>query len=261
MPAGKRRRWKSFVRKVRFVALKDQPLQFYTKSGTQSVTAVANASAVWGRMLGGVQVTNNDELYRTFQQAYNTTVAASTGNKIYIKSMCLDIQITNDKGAGDAEQDETDTVIVDVYHVISRNTFSTATDLGTHFTGGLGDIAVPSGGGSVSTTNVVLNPFMNPSFCKFWKVVKKTELLIPTAHTRTFQVRLPMDRWVEGKIIQQNPQAISGYTRGVLLIARGIPRFNGATSEFGSISMTIGYQTQVTYAIPPGKITEAGSTN
>lgn len=262
MPAKRRRRWKRFVRKVDFVNLKGQPLQFYTVSGTASVTASANASTSWGRMLLGMNVSGNDEVWKLFQQAYNdSTVAYATGQKIYLKSACLDLQITNNKGAGDATEDETATAIIDVYHLISRNSYGLASTVHQHFTDGLGDIASPSGGGTVSSTSVTLTPFMNPSFCKFWKVLKKTEVQLPTAQTTTMQIRLPKDMWIEGKRVQQNPQALAGRTRAILLIVRGIPRYNGTTSEFGSINLTVGYQTSLTYAIPPGKTAESGSTN
>lgn len=91
MPAGRRRKWKSFVRKVRHIELGQQPLQIYTNATASNGSTAANAQSYYGYIIGGTQVSGNDELYQTFQQAYNVAnVAACVNYRIYIKNICTD---------------------------------------------------------------------------------------------------------------------------------------------------------------------------
>lgn len=201
MPRRKRKQWVRFVRKVSAVDLSMQPLQIYTSEGTTNQSSSANQAQVWSRVLGGTQLSGNDEIYQIFQGAYNVAnVAACAPYKIFIKSMCLDIQVSNNGSYP---------VIIDVYTLQSRQKYATASDVGAHFLGALSELQSPAGGGSVTTNKTALTVFDAPNFCSYWKVLQKREVVIGSNNVATFQMRAPVNRHIEGKDLSSAVQCIS----------------------------------------------------
>lgn len=251
MPKRRRRRWVSFVKKVRAVELAAQPLQFYGYQRTDRVTGAVNLQTYNSYMIGGTTVTNNDELYQIFQQAYSTlSIADASENIIYMKSISLDIQITNTGLSG---------CIIDVYKVVCRKTYNSAVTVHGQYTGALGELAAPSGGGSVTTTNPSLTAFDAPNFCSYWKIISKKEILLGVNQTTTMQLRNARNKRIDGKLLSTSPQAIPGYTVAYLFMIRGVPEFS-AVSRLAATDVTFAAQYNLKYAIPPGKTAESGRT-
>lgn len=256
MPKRKRRRWVRFVKRVRHVDLAMQPLQIYTKEGTVNLTSAANQGQVWSRMLGGMTVANNDEILQVFKSAYNLSTEASCAPyKIYLKSICMDVQMTNTGSYP---------IIVDMYTLVCRKTWDTAEDIGASFVNALGEIQAPAGGGSLTSSKTALTLFDAPNFCEFWRIQSKKEFIIGGSNTITVQLRNPANRYFDGKEIISNAQAKPGFTKAFFFMWHGQPSNRGAAgaSQFDATTVTFGYQTVVHYAVPPGsKTTEAGKTD
>jgi len=256
MPRRRRRMWKRFVRKVTHVALQKQPLQVYTADNAVNQTSAANEMQIWGRMIGGTTVSGNDEILQVFKSAYNlANAAACVPYKLFLKSMCMDIEVTNNGSS---------TVIMDVYSLVNRATYNETDDLGSQWVQAIGDVAAPAGGGSYSSAQPTLTVFDAPNFCSYWKTLNKTEYLIPANQTLTFQVRLPYNKHIEGKTLITDPQCLPRYARGMFFMWHGQPNNGGAegAAQIAATSLTFSYQTNVHYAFPPGPVArEQGFTN
>lgn len=255
MPRGKRKRWVSFTRKVRHVDLQMQPLQIYTKEGTINLTSAANQSQIWSRMAGGTTVTNNDELFRIFAAQFNTAVLANMVDyRIFVKSLAMDIQLTNNG---------TTTLIVDVYTLRCRKTFASATDVAGQYNAALTEVAAAPNAGTLSVNGTATTVFDAPNFCEFWQTMRKREVLIGAGVTSTFQIRLPVNKMIEGKVLQSNLQAIPFYTKAMLFDWHGPPNNQGAAgaAQFAPTSVTFGYQTVVHYAVVPGTNTKSAGSS
>jgi len=256
MPRGKRKAWKRFTRKVGAVSLGMQPLQIYTNEGVENVTATANQGTQWGRIVGGTNVTNNDELWQIFRRCYNlAAIANAVPYKIYIKSICMDVEITNTGSYP---------IILDVYTLQCRQDFATASKVQDQWQAALGEVQAPAGGGSVTTTKTALTVFDAPNFCSYWKVLAKREYIIGSNNIITLQMRIPMNKHIEGKVLSTSPQALPKYSRAFLITAHGCPSNRGGSgaAQFDALTMTCGWQTVVHYAVPPGSTTkEAGNTD
>lgn len=259
MPARKRKAWKRFTRKVQHVDLQMQPLQIYTKEGTVNQTSVANANGVFSRMCGGTTVTSvtaNNEIFQAFNQAYNLggTVANAVPYKLFIKSIVLDVQVGNNGSYP---------VVLDVYTLRCRSKFASAVEPSAQLAAAWGELAALPGGGTVTTSATSLTVFDAPNFCSYWKVLRKQEVIIGSGQIATFQLRMPMNKHLEGKDLQSALQAIPGYTRCFLFTWHGAPSNRGGSgaAQFDSVSLTFGYQHVVHYAVPPSSTTkEAGAT-
>lgn len=254
MPPRKRKAWKRFTKKVRHVELQAQPLQIYTKEGVANLTSAANQAQVYSRICGGTTVFGNDEIQQIFQSCYNLgTVAACAPYKIYVKSICMDIQMTNTGSYP---------IIVDVYTIQCRSKYPYATDPAAHFVAAIGEVAAPSGGGSISSSKTAVTLFDAPNFCSYWKVLSKKEFIIGSNNSVTLQLRQPANRHIEGKELAASLQTMVGY-KAFLFSWHGQPSNRGSSgsAQFDPTTVTFGYQTVVHYAVPPSSTTkEAGAS-
>lgn len=246
MPARRRKRWVRFSKRVRHVMLQQNALSSYSQDTVVpylNLQWLANKQITFGVMLGGTTVTFNDELFQLFRQAYDPALTTTTCDayKLFIKSMCLDVQLKCDGNAA----------IVDVYELVCRKTYNAATDLGTSYNNLYAEMDSPAVN-SPDALSPASTPFENSPFLKFWKIKSKKELFLGTGQVTTMQMRSPINRALHGAIIRNNPQAIPGLTRAYLFQARGAPRYNGASSELGAGTIIMSYQIGVNYAKPPG---------
>lgn len=250
MPARKRRVWKRFIKKVRHVDLQMQPLHVYTKKTLNAGTTAANVGNSFGYMIGGTTVTNNDELYQMFKGAYNVASAAACAPyKIYLKSLVLDMMITNTS---------TTTVILDVYRLQCKKDYATASQLATQFNAAIGEVAADATAGTLTATDISTTVFDAPNFCSYWKVLSKREVILGSGQTTTMQMRKPSNKYIDGKLISQNVQALPGYTEAFFIMWHGAP---DATPNFSATAITVGTALVGHYAVPPGSLqTETGRT-
>lgn len=246
MPGRKRRSWKRFTKRVKHVTLQMQPLQIYTDSQLQSQSTLTGEGGAYSMMCGGTFTLNNDEIYRMFQGAYNVaTNAACAPYKLFLKSLVLDMMITNTGS---------NTAIIDVYHLKCRNEVQGSFTLHTQWTNAIGELAADATGGTVSAVDPCITLFDAPNFCSYWKVISKREIILGVGQTTSMQIRIPTNRHVDGKELVTAPQALRNFTQAFFIQWHGAPTATG----FGATTLQFGTTKVGHYAIPPGKITEAG---
>lgn len=245
MPRRRRKQWVSFTKRVQHVMLQSQPLQSYCIDDIGGTKTVAIDTQVTdGQMLGGTQATNNDELFKIFQAAYGGGLTTSTVDKykLFVKSMCLDVQLTNIHA--------TKACVVDVYTLLARKSINTATRIDVQYTNAFAEQGALSIG-TVSSANVASTVFQNGPFLEMWKVLDKREILLGVGQTTTLQLRIPYNRYVSGKQIEINSSMIPGFTRAFLFQMRGVPEDNAGTPRLAATQVAWKGQCTVVYGVPP----------
>ena len=250
MPKRRRKRWVKFTKQVNHVSLQMQPLQVYTAKTVQNLSVAANQQSYTGFILGGTTFSGNDEIFQCFKDAYNIVLGSVPPYRLYFKSMCLDVQMSN-TGVNPC--------VIDLYRLRSRQDYSSAASLATEYTASISELQTTTGGRTYSATDPAGTPFDVPNFLSYWKVLHKREIIIAPGNITTVQMRKPTNRHVEGKILQSHPQCLPG-AEAFFIMVRGAPINNGGTPQLGAVTLTVGSQTVMHYAIPPGKITEAGAS-
>lgn len=251
MPKAKRRRWKRFTGKVKHVMLQMQPLQSYCDdNGGAVMTAAADAQTTSGIMLGGTQVTNNSELYEIFSDQFTlASVAAAKPYSLFIKSMSLDVQLTN-TGSGRA--------VLDVYTLICRKSYEVASPIATQYTANYNEQTNIS---LASVTHPATTPWQNPLFLKYWRIIKKQEIILGSGNYTTLQMRIPYNKHLQGRLLTSCPQAIPGISRAFLFQVRGSPENNAGTARLQAVEVTWKSQITINYGRPPGQVTAGTGTN
>lgn len=247
MPARKRKAWKRFSGKVKHVMLQMEGLSTVTNDNYKRVVTVAvDTQVTFGQMLGGVGATDNDEILAAFKSAYGALLTTSTVDKykLFLKSMCLDLQIRN---TGSTQ------LILDVYEVVCRQNDASGSRIETTYGNSFAEQASGLIGG-VSSTNPAVTPFQNPLFLSAWRINSKKEILLGAGTTTTMQMRMPYNKMLYGKKVENNIQAIPGFTKAYLIQVRGTPENNSGTPRLSAGEVVVCGQTTVTYGIPPGEI-------
>lgn len=264
MPRRRRKCWVRFTKRINHVIMRNAPLQSLSFDDCGAVISwVGNNQATDGILLGGTNAgSQSNELLRMFQAWFGATgnTAAQAARKLYVKSICLDIQMTNTGGAG---------CIVDVYHLVCRKGYNGTTVSGvapTQVVDGVplnqqyddcfdeqGTLSI----GAVDRLNPSTTPFQNSPFCSIWKIVKKTQILLGAGQVTTLQYRNSRPRTIEGKVLEMYPSQIPGYTTGVLFQFRGVPENNAGTPRLAAGAVTWRGQKTLTFAVPPGGTRDA----
>lgn len=242
-----------FVSRVRYALMRLQPVALYTYQTNDSISGTANQDSIFSVMAGGMTVTNQDEIFQAFNCAYNLAgvVASAKPYKLYIRNICLDIQITNF---------QTFPIVVDVYRLGCRRTYSTADTVHAQLTTAWSEIASDPSGGTVTTTKPTLTSFDAPNLLNYWKIWSKQTSILLAGNTISMQIRLRKAMMVDGKLFGTNPQAIPGYTQAYLFIVRGSPQDTAGTGNLGAPKFVVSSQRTLHYAIPPGFSKEVGKT-
>lgn len=250
MPRWRRKRWVSFVRKVNHIEQQAQPLQIYQSVLKKSKTVPSGEQWTDGVLLKDNNMPNQGDLVNIFKDAYGGSGLTTDydNRRIYLKAAVMDLQIKN-IGSEQA--------IVDVYHIRARKTYqasasSTSDTLNDIWNDTFGDMSTV---GSVSSTNPCLTPFDNPSFCKCFLVLRKTEIIISPDQVVTMQLRDPRNRMLQGRML--NLGRFGPLCEGYLMQIRGVPEDTESSS--GLTGATIAWSAQSTYhyALPPGSSVES----
>lgn len=254
MPKRKRKKWVKFCRQVSHSIMQLQPLQSYTNdySGANKVFG-ADTQMTDGQMIGCVATSNNDELLQIFKSAYGSALARTDIDKykIFLKSMCLDIQITNTGSAG---------CVIDVYTLIARKSNSDTNRLDTMYFNAFAEQNTLSGG-TKSSTNPATTPWQNPLFLTFWRILSKKEVLLGVGQSTTMQIRVPYNRYLSGKDLETN-NILRGFTRAFLIQARGVPRIKaGGGTELADGNICWLAQFTAAFGVPPSSTTAAAVNN
>lgn len=246
MPRRKRKKWIGFSRKVSHSIMQLQPLLSYTYDiiGPRKQFS-ANTQVTDGQMLGVVEATNNNEILQMFRAAYGALLTRSTLDKyrLFVKSLCLDVQITN-TGLG--------SIIIDVYTVIARQNSSLTGRIDVQYTDAFAEQSLLPGGGTVDPANPSTTPFQNPLFCSLWKILSKKEILLGAGQTTTMQLRIPYNRYLSGKYME-NVNILKNFTRAFLFQGRGTPEYpgTGGVGQLRAGEFTWMAQITCAFGLPP----------
>lgn len=242
-PKRKRRRYVAKVKLFNHLMSKNQPLQTLTLKKTANAASSVDNQITFGVELFTTQVaTPENDLQQMFYDAYGVASLATIDQKrLIVKSAVLDVQMTN---AG------TQGVVIDVYRIKLRNVWNANDNLFTIWNSTFTDQ------NTISTKNAgdpAVTPFQNPSFCKYFKVLDKREILLGAGLTTTFQLRRPGNRWVQGRRVANEPHGIRGLCEGFLFQCRGMPVTNsGPVYQLAATNVTWSYQKTYNYALPVG---------
>jgi hypothetical protein len=236
------------MRRVQGVVAKSQPVQSYNNLTYQNGTTAANKGSTFGYIMGGTDISNNDEIFKAFCALYNqTTLAGITGNSLVIRSICLDFMVTNNG---------TDPVIVDVYRLKMRKSLPTSTTLSSQFTTCVADVvASPNGtANTLAADDLGITVFDVPTFCRNWQVLEKREMIIGGSNTITLQMRNAKKKYVRGRDVSYNGQGLPGYSEAFFITWHGAPDNSGGSgaAQFAATAITVGTSISMKYTQPPG---------
>lgn len=237
-----RRRQRRFVNRVNSVISAAQPLQIYTFGTVAYGEALKDTQSYYGVLLG-----DRAQLTDMFVQAYNVTTGTDEdyNRRLIVKNMCIDHQVTNSGSYP---------LILDVYHIVCRQSTKSAYSVAGLFTAGITALSDPAGiatGTAIAATQPELTLFENPMFCKHFKVKSKKEVLIAVGNTVTFQLRKPRNKEFEMQRVNAHFSFYPGYSEGYFFMWRGAPRYTGSAAEISASAVTIATQVTGHYGIPP----------
>jgi len=226
---------------------------FSSRSGAKKDIS-SNQQSWDGQILGGTQAPSNDELFQAFRQAYGTSVTTTNVDsyRLFIKSLCLDVQITN---TGDKN------LVFEVYHIRNRKTWNRAERLDVMLTEMINENDAQTGF-SFTATDPGYTLFQLPEFCQYWQITKKQQIVLSPNETTTMQIRIPFNRMLNGKLIESSIQALPRFARGLFWSCKGAPELNDAADnvQYADGSYCWLRQTTVNYQIAPGSTTARSST-
>lgn len=227
MPAKKRRRWVSFVKKVRAVEFKDHANNFVVrsyKSPVITVTASSNATqgaqnmtnvGIYGIATGLEDSTIVGDVADIYNEWVQKGSSLQDGQKLCFVSAVSDVYVTNTGS---------NTMILDVYEALCKkdlpnnlNLFSTNSQ-STFPNDQTGETGISSSKSGVT-------PFQLPLFTKYFKIMKKTKHVISPGQCITWQCRDPKNRVFKGadfQLFNGNSQAGKAWlTRMWTMVATG----------------------------------------
>lgn len=181
---------------------------------------------------------SNDDVRQMFYNAYTlATDAACIGYKLQFRSAVMDVNWTN-TGAGG--------VILDIYTMICRKSYITiTTNPDTQFTAQFAEQ-----GGTLAITNPAVTPFQNPGFLQYWKIIAHKTVHLKTGEVCNMQVRQNRRKWLDGKCLTQNVNAIPGWTKIVFFQMRGEVENNAGTARYSGGTVAWKARKTYTYQFP-----------
>jgi len=209
---------------------------------------------VWeGQILGGTQPANNDEVLQAFRNAYGTAVNATNVDsyKLFIKSLCMDIQITN---TGDKN------MVVEMYSIKHRKNWTASDRMPTMLSTCITELENPTGF-TFTSTDPGYTLFQVPQFCQYWSITQKQQIVLSANETTTLQIRIPMNKMVNGKAIETYIQSMP-WARGFFWSAKGAPEANAGLTDhqYADGSYVWASQTTVNYQMPPANTVVRSAT-
>lgn len=253
MPAGRRRRWKRFVKRSTFVLNKNLGTQsmVYNSTYTQNPSILSPNDAAYTSLAlySANGALYNQDLYNIFNY-YSTNYPRVLMN---FKSAVLDLTLQNYTDEG---EEPTPTAIeLDIYQIVTRRSIPTneATTFSTLYETGFTKAAGYGGAPALVATNRGATPFQAPLFTSFVKVIKKTKYFIPPGGTITYQMRDAKERRITGDHITEN-FAFKGITRGILIV------YKNTTSNGILPKIRIGATRTYAFVIPRKEDVAGGSS-
>lgn len=248
---------KRFKRRVQNVIYNSKNVNYWASDDGGAIkTAAVNTQNVDGAGLGGMTQNQFDEVLQAFRVAYNKPNATEADVKdfrVQIKSMCLDIQITNTGAAP---------IIFDAYQWVLRKNYIAAERPDVAFTNTWADTAAVrvgtnssvggnAGDGTAYTrilTNPSVTPFQNHRWCEYHKVLSKRQFVIGVGQIITIQLKQNRPKMLSGRVLDIYRYGIPGWTKGYLFFYKGAPTKNGIEVEHAACEFSWRQQRTMTVA-------------
>lgn len=238
------RRQRAFARRVQNVFLRLGATQAISDEFGYVTTSAVGQQTWESFIVAGTTVSDNDHLIRAFKAAYTAAAISTTtvdDYKLYVRNICTDFQFTNTGSQ---------TVIIDFHSLVCRKSYNVAEKLAAMLATLQAETPAQSGY-SFTSTDPSYSIFQCPLFCQYWKVMKKWQVQLGGGETTTFQIRIPVNRMIPGKLLETNPQGVPGLSRGLLWSMKGAPENNVGSYRYAAGTVAWATQTTVSYQIPP----------
>lgn len=250
MPAKRRRRWKSFVKKVNYVNEKDMGTRTVIFSTLTDITdqTPGYQSVICFSLYGqksSLGLHNDLQKISTLENTGNPTAAAgatvSKQSHIYFQSGVLDLTLRNTSYKYDGLQNVSAPeaqLEVDVYEMYCRQDFSTSgadyTSLGPGIQNEQNqELAIGGIGSPVNIYGRGVTPFDCPTALSRLgiKILKKTKYFIPNQNTITYQIRDPSRKTCLIREIGDEDGANKPkWTKWIMVIAKLVPELVKGTN-------------------------------
>lgn len=234
MPYRKKKRWVRFSKKVNAVITKALAPKFVVLNDATTGTAAVNTQYTASLNLYGVEGS------ATFGPNDMARIAAadsewSDATRIRFESAVFDMTLTNVN---------TIAVELDVYEFIYRKDDTSANTV-TLIDRLLVDS--PNIGVGLTRATVGWTPFDTPGIGKWIRIMKKTKYFVQAGGQMTYQIRDARNRYFNTSEFDQGTfLAKKFFTRGLLLIAKGIPT---ATDGAGTVDLSFGVTRSYHYTL------------
>jgi len=255
MPKRKRKRWVSALRRFRALSLKHMAsrTRILTYDGTFTCAA-------------GAQVMQDFALYGYFGAAYNwgfndleriadhekvaqdasgpENTTPFLGNpKLIFRSAVLDMTITNTADT---------TVEIDIFYwyltrkppgeVLMSLLDNAATEAGT----------IDLGQTAVARALLGVTPFDLPASLRYYKISQVRKLIISAGQASSLMIRSPGNKvfnssMLETELTTNDVFGLPGFTRGLLMVCKGVP--SAADTDSTDVSITYSFQNKYHYSI------------
>lgn len=244
--ANRRRRRRGvgrFRRRVLNVELQNQPLQIYTKQGAATGSSPVSQRGNYGVGIYTTKQTDQPDLSSIFADAgYNLATQPACSGRIWIKSVCLDVQIKN--------TDDND-VILDIYEILNVKDVGSTLDINAQLNDYYQKMTTLT---SASYVDAAVSLFENPVFCQHYKILRKREVIVTPGQIITMQMRSGKDRQISAQSVIDNPGAIPKLGRFYLFSWTGSPNPTAGPSSTPALeasTLTFTWQKSYKYALVP----------
>lgn len=261
MPRYKKRRWRSFIKKVNAVVDKD----------LGSRTVVRNDQVFNGQLMNlageTLQAQTNLGIYGNESAAFEPlndlrrmrvdSDLGTTGKMIFTSGI-FDMTVTNTSSRQADSPNPSIRLEVDVYEITSSKDFgnvgvgTTAKTLPEVFAEGATDTAnIPGTTNTLSIARRGATPWDFPSAISEYglKILKKTKYFLNERDTFTYQIRDPKRHFVDRQKLNMDGQNMPGMTRFIYIIFRPVPGYEWRDTTPDVYRLTFGITRKYLYKI------------
>lgn len=232
MPRYKKRRWRSFVKKVHAASEKSlgtRTVVFNDKLISSGLNILSNATQVVQELaLYPFQCSRAHE--KDINKILNNDNSVSTTGKFLFQSGVLDLTFQNTSFKNEANPSSRGDphVEVDVYEIVAGREFDSlpvGSGLTEIFINADGDTPLINAGSSISIADRGVTPFDLPSALSEFrvKILKKTKYTLSPLQSVTYQMRDPRRHVIDKQL--QNMQSANkrGLTRFLFILTKPLP--------------------------------------
>jgi len=262
MPRYKKRRWRSFIKKVNAVNDKDLGSRTVVRNDQVTSSVVMNVSNENIQQISNIGLYGNEstgfEPLNDLRRMRIDTDLGTTGKMIFTSGI-FDMTVTNTSFRNtETSPNPSIRLEVDVYEISSRKDFGnvgtggTAKTLPEVFAEGATDTAtIPGGTNSLNITRRGACPWDFPSAISEYglKILKKTKYFLNERDTFTYQIRDPRRHVVDRQKLNMDGQNMPGMTRFVFFVFRPVPGYIYQDINPDTYRLTFGVTRKYLYKI------------